>query len=117
MAQARLIKIAELQSLLPPKHTNTHAFTIIDQNSVGAKQFELFLTEVHPGGEAKEDVHPVSEHAIFMISGVGEAVVEGERFIVNPSECLYLPPGAKHSMKPVGGQTIRFIVVTSPPGH
>jgi glyoxylate utilization-related uncharacterized protein len=103
MAVAKLIKIAELQSLLPPKHTNTHAFTIIDKSSVGAQEFEMFLTEIHPGGEAQEDLHPASEHAIFVISGVGEAIVEGENFIVNPSECLYLPPGTRHSMRPVGG--------------
>ncbi len=117
MAEAKLIKIAELLSELPPKHTNTHAFTIINRDSVGAEKFELFLTEIHPGGEAKEDVHPASEQAIFMISGTGEAIVGGKKLVVNPSECLYIPPGAKHSMRPIGGQTLRFLVVTSPPDH
>jgi len=50
-----------------------------------------------------------------MISGVGEACVDGERFIVNPSECLSIPPGAAHSIKPIGGQSIRFLVFMAPP--
>tara|TARA_B100001964_G_scaffold93889_1_gene105319 strand:- start:135 stop:437 length:303 start_codon:yes stop_codon:yes gene_type:complete len=49
MNRAKLIKIAKLQSTPPPKHTKTNAFTIIDRNSVGATQFEFFLTEINPG--------------------------------------------------------------------
>jgi len=115
MAEAKLLKLAEIKSVCPPKHTNTDAFAIVTKNTVGAQHIEFFLTEIHPGGEAEEDVHPISEHAYFMISGTGEAIVDGKKFIVNPSECLYIPPGAKHGIKPIGGQTIRFIVFMAPP--
>ena len=30
-------------------------------------------------------------------------------------DCLWLPPGCEHGVKPVGGQTLRFVVVTAPP--
>ena len=81
---------------------------------MGAERVTISLTEIHPGGYAEETTHPGSEHCYFMISGVGEAYVEGKKFIVNPSECLYVPPGAKHSIKPIGGQTIRFLVFGTP---
>jgi mannose-6-phosphate isomerase-like protein (cupin superfamily) len=115
MADGKLIKLAELQSVCPPGHINTETLEIITKNTVGAEHIELFLSEMHPGGEAEESVHPFSEHGYFMISGVGEAVVEGKRFTLHPNECLYIPPGAKHGIKPVGKNTIRVIVFMSPP--
>lgn len=110
-----LRKLAEIDSVCPPLHHNTDAFPILTKASVGVEHVEFFLTEIHPGGEAETDVHPISEHAYFMVSGQGEAYVDGEKFIVGPSECLYIPPGAKHSIKPIGGQTIRFVVFMAPP--
>ena len=110
-----LRKLTEIDSVCPSKHSVTDTFPILTKTTVGVEHIEFFLTEIHPGGEAEEDVHPISEHAYFMISGVGEAYVDGEKFMVNPSECLYIPPGARHSIKPVGGQTIRFVVFMAPP--
>jgi mannose-6-phosphate isomerase-like protein (cupin superfamily) len=113
-AEAKVMKLAEMQSVCPPKHRNTDAFTLIGQDT-GAKNFVLFLTEVHPGGEAELDVHEGREHCYFVISGVGDAQVNGRKFQLNPGECLWIPPGAEHGIKPVGGQTLRFAVVTAPP--
>jgi mannose-6-phosphate isomerase-like protein (cupin superfamily) len=112
--EATLYKMEELQSACPPKHVNTDAFTLIPQET-GAKGFVLFCTEVHPGGEAQLDVHPGREHCYFMLSGAGEAQVNGKKFTVRPGDCLWIPPDAEHGIKPIGGQTIRFAVVTAPP--
>ena len=113
-AEPKVMKLAEMQSVCPPKHRDTDAFTLIGQDT-GAKNFVLFLTEVHPGGEAEPDVHAGREHCYFVISGVGDAQVNGKKFRLNPGECLWIPPGAEHGIKPVGGQTLRFAVVTAPP--
>ena len=113
-AEAKVMKLAEMQSACPPKHHNTDAFTVIGQDT-GAKNFVLFLTEVHPGGEAELDVHEGREHCYLVLSGVGEAQVNGKKFVLNPAECLWIPPGAEHGIKPIGGQTLRFAVVTAPP--
>ncbi|MEJ2725419.1 MAG: cupin domain-containing protein [Deltaproteobacteria bacterium] len=111
---AKVIRLHELQSACPPKHVNTDAFTVIGKET-GAKNFVLFLTEVHPGGEAQLDVHEGREHCYFVISGVGDAEVNGKKFTLFPGDCLWIPPSAEHGVKPVGGQTLRFAVVTAPP--
>ena len=112
--EATLYKMEDLKSACPPKHVNTDAYTLIGKET-GAMGFVLFCTEVHPGGEAQLDVHKGREHCYFMLSGAGEAVVNGKKFIVRPGDCLWIPPDAEHGIKPTGGQTIRFAVVTSPP--
>ncbi len=113
-ADAKIIKISELESFCPPKHVNTDSFTMISED-LGATKFVLFVTEIHPGGEAQLDVHKGREHCYFIMSGVGEAQVEGKKFILHPGDCLWIPPDAEHGVKPVGGQTLRFAVVTAPP--
>jgi mannose-6-phosphate isomerase-like protein (cupin superfamily) len=113
-AEAKVMRLSELTSACPPKHVNTDAFTMIGQDT-GAKGFVLFNVEVHPGGEAELDTHPGREHCYFVLSGVGAATVEGKKFELHPGDCLWIPPGVEHGVKPVGGQTLRFAVVTSPP--
>ena len=112
-AEAKVTRVSELQSACPPKHVNTDAFTMVGQDT-GAKGFVLFNVEVHPGGEAELDTHPGREHCYFVLSGVGDATVEGKKSELHPGDCLWIPPGAEHGVKPVGGQTLRFAVVTSP---
>jgi len=112
--KAKLYSMEKLDSACPPKHVNTDAFVLIPQET-GAVGYTLFCTEVHPGGEAQLDTHPGREHCYFLLSGVGEAEVEGKKFKMRAGDCLWIPPGAIHGIKPIGGQTIRFAVVVSPP--
>ncbi|WP_034640515.1 cupin domain-containing protein [Desulfovibrio inopinatus] len=112
-APAKVFSMEELPSACPPKHIDTDAFVLIPKET-GAKHYTLFCTEVRPGGEAELDTHPGREHCYFILSGTGDAEVEGEKFLLNPGDCLWIPPGAAHGVKPVGGQTLRFAVVVSP---
>lgn len=112
--KARVTRLSEAVSKCPPKHTHTDAFTMIGEET-GAKNFVMFNVEIRPGGEAEPDTHPGREHCYFVLSGVGDAQVEGEQFTLYPGDCLWIPPGAEHGVKPVGQQTLRFVVITAPP--
>ena len=113
--KAILRRIKDIESDCPPKHTNTDTWVLANNATVGCENIEFFLTEIRPGGEAQEDVHPISEHAYFIISGRGLANVEGEEITVEPGDCLYIPPGVKHGVKPIGKETLRFCVWMAPP--
>jgi mannose-6-phosphate isomerase-like protein (cupin superfamily) len=113
-AKAKVMRLAQLPSLCPPKHRLTDSFTMIGEDT-GAQNFVLFNVEIHPGGEAELDTHPAREHCYFVLSGIGDAVVDGQTFKLQPGDCLWIPPGAEHGIKPIGGQSLRFVVVTSPP--
>ena len=112
--EATLYRMSDLPSACPPKHIDTNAFTLIGKDT-GAKHFVLFCTEVHPGGEAEIDNHGGREHCYFILSGYADVTCAGEKFLMHPGDCLWIPPHADHGLKPVGGQTVRFAVVTSPP--
>lgn len=87
---------------------------LVNRNSVGAKRVELYLVDIHPGGEGFDDAHPGCEHGFFILSGEGEACVEGERFELRPEDCLFIPEGARHSVKTVGNIPMRMMVFMAP---
>ncbi|HUL29879.1 MAG TPA: cupin domain-containing protein, partial [Thermodesulfobacteriota bacterium] len=73
------------------------------------------ITEIRPGGTADEDIHPIEDHAFYCISGRAMANVEGEEMLMEPGSALWVPKGAKHSFKVLGGETFRIAVVFAPP--
>jgi mannose-6-phosphate isomerase-like protein (cupin superfamily) len=113
-AKPTLFRMSELPSACPPKHRITSAFTLIPKET-GAQRYTLFCAEVRPGGEAEMDNHGGREHCYFILSGYADVTCAGENFKMHPGDCLWIPPHADHGLTPIGGQTVRFAVVTSPP--
>jgi mannose-6-phosphate isomerase-like protein (cupin superfamily) len=116
MAKGKLFKVDHnLKYMEPAKHTLTHSFPLISPKTCEGAQYEFHITEIGPGGTAEDDVHPNEDHAFFCISGRATAVVEGEQFLVEPGCALWVPKGAKHSFKVLGGEVFRIAVVFAPP--
>ena len=113
--KGELRRMSMIEPVCPPKHTNTDAYALVNPETVGAKNIAFFCVEIHPGGAAEEDTHPNIEHGYFLISGKGLAKVEGEEFNMEPGDCLWIPPGARHEIKPIGDEKISFAVFSSPP--
>ena len=112
--RAQLIHAAALPAACPPKHRRTDGRAVINRKTVGTEQIELHLVDIFPGGEGEEDVHPDCDHGFFILQGKGEATVEEERFLLEPNDCLYIPRGARHSVRPLDDQTLRMIVFMAP---
>jgi mannose-6-phosphate isomerase-like protein (cupin superfamily) len=111
--EARVIKVDEMEAMTNiPKHKMCSGYSLVPKET--GVSFSFSLAEILPGGEAEPDTHEGREHCFFIISGVGEAQVNGKKFIVKHNECLWVPPGAEHEIRPVGGQTLRFLVITFP---
>lgn len=112
--RGRLIRSAGQTPVCPPKHVLTDAVALVNGNVAGASQIELYLVDFKPGGEGFEDAHPGCEHGFFVLSGKGEAWVEGERFELGPEDCLFIPEGARHSIKTLGEESLRTVVFMAP---
>ena len=97
----------------PPQHSQTTSFPLISPKSCGAN-FEFHVTEIRPGGTADDDVHANEEHGFFCISGRALAKVDGEEFYMEPGCALWVPKGATHSFKVLGGETYKIGVIFSP---
>ncbi len=115
MPKGKMFKVDEkVQHVVdPPRHTRTNSFPLISPKSCGAN-FEFHITEIREDGTAQDDVHANEEHGFYCISGRALAKVDGEEFLMEPGCALWVPRGANHSFKVLGGETYRIGVIFSP---
>lgn len=113
--KSMVIKVSDVKSILPAKHTLTDSWPLITRGITGGKAVEFFLTEMRPGAATEMDTHPISEHIYFIISGRGRAYVEDKQYDLEPGVCLYMNEGCAHRLDVVGTETLRFVVVFAPP--
>jgi mannose-6-phosphate isomerase-like protein (cupin superfamily) len=98
----------------PPKHEKCHAYPILNPKTCPGTQFELFISEIASGGGALPDIHPDADHAYYVLSGRGIATVGDEEFQIQPGDLVYIPQGAPHSIKVLGGECYRAVVLFAP---
>lgn len=113
--EKKWVKLADLEAFVPSLHTNTFSWAVATKETMGVENASLYVSEMQPGGSADMDRHPDSEHLFFILSGRGKAVVDGEEFIMEPNGCLFVPKNAAHGMEVIGKETLRTVVIFSPP--
>jgi len=69
---------------------------------------------IDPGGQTDYQVHDRPE-LIYVVSGRGIAICEGESFEVQGDVVLWIRAGEKHQMKNTGAETLKLATVFIPP--
>lgn len=89
---------------------------LLDDESVGAKQFALLVNEFDPGLTSKAHKHDKEEHAFYIISGTGIIRIEDEPIEVAEGDAVFVPPGKMHEVSSTGDEILKYIVIYAPPG-
>ena len=89
---------------------------LLDDESVGAKQFALLVNEFDPGLTSKAHKHDKEEHAFYIISGTGIIRIEDEPIEVAEGDAVFVPPGKMHEVSSTGDGILKYIVIYAPPG-
>jgi len=113
MAKGKVVNLWDVQSGLPPLHTNTDSWKLITNSTAGAKDLEFWLTEMRPGAKTEMDTHPF-EQVYFIISGRCKSFVGDDVFDLQPDTALFIPKGTPHRLDVIGTETLRFAVVNAP---
>ena len=80
------------------------------------KHSQLVIMTVPPGGEIGEEVHEVDQILSF-VSGVGEAVVSGEKRKVAQGDLVIVPAGRRHNFINTGPNPLVLYTVYAPAEH
>ena len=80
------------------------------------KHSQLVIMTVPAGGEIGEEVHEVDQILSF-VSGVGEAVVSGEKRKVAQGDLVIVPAGRKHNFINTGPNPLVLYTVYAPAEH
>jgi mannose-6-phosphate isomerase-like protein (cupin superfamily) len=80
------------------------------------KHSQLVIMTVPPGGEIGEEVHEVDQILTF-VSGVGEALVSGDKRKVAQGDLVVVPAGRKHNFINTGPNPLVLYTVYAPAEH
>jgi mannose-6-phosphate isomerase-like protein (cupin superfamily) len=80
------------------------------------KHSQLVIMTVPPGGEIGEEVHEVDQILTF-VSGVGEAMVSGEKRKVSQGDLVVVPAGRTHNFVNTGPNPLVLYTVYAPAEH
>ncbi|MBI3853250.1 MAG: cupin domain-containing protein [Verrucomicrobia bacterium] len=66
------------------------------------------------GGSTQEHYHPRTEEIYYIIAGVGRIRIEGETRDVEAGDAIAIPPGQKHKLWNIGGETLKLLCCCAP---
>ena len=98
------------------KTEGNHFKTITRQTLLGEGRGEEalgFLTryfEILPGGYSSLERH-LHPHAVMVVRGTGQVLLDQEVHHVAPFDCVYIAPGSVHQFQATGDEPLGFLCV------
>jgi mannose-6-phosphate isomerase-like protein (cupin superfamily) len=112
---ATIRHIAEVLWETPPAHYDAHSKMLVTPDNNATKQFDFRISSYQPKGYVEPHTHKVQEQIYHVIEGEGLMELDGERHVVRPHDCIFIPPGVNHAIYNTGLADLVFFVITSPP--
>lgn len=74
----------------------------------GGTDLMMDVFEIEPGGYSEPHRHPW-DHQVFVVSGSGEIVGEGESVRFEPGQVIFIPPDEEHQFTNAGPEPVLFL--------
>ena len=110
-----IVRADQLEPYSPDAHAGTVNMRIIGQETVGARNVEVVLGIIDPGGQAEPHFHSDIEQIVYLLNGRVAVEMGGEKETMEPGDAVYFPPGEKHQVDVLGDQPARLLVIYAPP--
>ena len=80
------------------------------------KQIQIVMMSIEPGDDIGEETHD-ADQTTFIVSGEGQAVIDGSRTKIVANRMIVIPKGAKHNIINKGEEPLKLFSVYSPPAE
>ncbi len=110
-----IVRVNQLKPYSPDAHAGTVNMRIIGQETVGARNVEVVLGVIDPGGQAEPHFHTDIEQVIYLLEGRVVVEMRGEKEKMEPGDAVYFPPGERHPVDVLGDRPARLLVIYAPP--
>ncbi|MGO3291043.1 cupin domain-containing protein [Brachybacterium sp.] len=81
------------------------------------KHSQIVLVTVPVGGEIGDEVHETTDQILTLVSGTGEADLNGHTHAVHAGDLCAVPAGAQHNVRNTGEEPLVLYTIYSPPEH
>lgn len=96
-----------------PKFQGVGLALLIDQNK--DPRLSVSMLSIEPGVEIPIHTHETQADSIYVLSGRGEAYVNGAWQKIGPGDYLLVPPQEEHGVRNTGQEPLILFIVHSPP--
>ena len=87
--------------------------SILDLANAPVQNQSLAEAVISAGAATERHWHRDSEEFYFILEGVGEMEIDGERSVVGPGDGILIPAGKWHQIRAT--ETLRFLCCCAPP--
>ena len=77
---------------------------------------QIVMMSIPAGEEIGMETHP-ADQTTFVVSGEGQAVVDGHSTKIGPNHLIVIPKGAEHNIVNKGGRALTLYSVYAPPAE
>ena len=88
---------------------------IIRPDNLGSKTMCFGVADFPPMTHAPGHVHKAEEEILYVLSGSGEMLFDGQPEPLRPGTCILVPQGVTHSINNTGTDVLKVAYVFSPP--
>ncbi len=81
------------------------------------KHTQVVIMSIPAGDDIGEEVHKDNDQVLYLISGSGQVVLDGQTSDFNTGDLVLVPAGTKHNFITKGDQPMKIITTYSPPHH
>lgn len=78
---------------------------------------QVVIMSVNPGEDIGLEVHPKEDQVLYLVSGQGKVLLNGQESDFKAGDCVLVPAGVEHNFTTVGDEPMKIITTYSPPHH
>jgi mannose-6-phosphate isomerase-like protein (cupin superfamily) len=81
------------------------------------EKMQIVAMTIQPGEEIGAETHEGHDQVLYFTAGIGEAVLDGERFGVRAGHLVLVRAGVHHNFINTGDEPLRIVTAYAPPEH
>lgn len=102
-----------IKDIVSKAKENTYFRQVLETGS----HTQVVIMNIPSRGEIGEEIHPDSDQVLFLLSGMGEIILEGKKQPYEAGDLVLIRAGIKHNFINTGSEDLKIITTYSPPHH
>lgn len=90
---------------------------VVIPNDVSEGRYNVITADWNSDFRVPSHYHKTHSETFFVVAGQVEWTVEGETHVLNAGDALYIPPNTVHSIRVVGDQQMKSLMIYEPGGY
>ena len=84
---------------------------------INGQHVQVVLMSINPGEEIGSETHPDNDQVLYLVSGRGKVVLNGQEKAFNKGDLVLVKAGTEHNFITDGDEAMKIITTYSPPHH